>query len=82
MNVFTLEEKRGKIYINTAAIFVHKFYIRKFIVSLVSFWKKKIKIIINFTTRALQIIWWYDCCHLNKTMKWMFWIISLWLMTC
>lgn len=45
MNVFTLEEKRGKIYINTAAIFVHKFYIRKFIVSLVSFWKKKLKLL-------------------------------------
>ena len=37
MNVFTLEEKRGKIYINTTAIFMSKFYIRKFLVSLVSF---------------------------------------------
>ena len=40
MNVFTLEEKRGKIYINTAAIFMRKFYIRKFLVSLYHFEKK------------------------------------------
>ena len=45
MNVFTLEEKRGKIYINTTAIFMSKFYIRKFLVSLVSFWKKELKLL-------------------------------------
>ena len=45
MNVFTLKEKRGKIYINTTAIFMSKFYIRKFLVSLVSFWKKELKLL-------------------------------------
>ena len=45
------QRKREKIYINTAAIFVRKFYIRKILVFLVLFWKKRTKIITNFTTK-------------------------------
>ena len=49
------QRKREKIYINTAAIFVRKFYIRKFLVFLVLFWKKELKLLQILLQRALQI---------------------------